>query len=104
MSSIFRFIFKDKFHYFDKRFLVTSKYEGEIVNSSLFNDKVINLEMCKNFCKHENYINKSLPILKTLEGRLIKPYLNIIEKKNISEFKNLDNDFNLFFVKDINFV
>jgi len=97
-------IFKDKFHYFDKRFLITSKYEGEIVNSSLFNDKVVNLEMCKSFCKHEKYINKSLPLLKTLEGRLIKPYLNIIEKKNISALKAFDNDFNLFFIKDTNFV
>ena len=95
---------KDRVHYFDKRFLVSSKYGGKIVNSSLFNEKIINLQKCKNFCNYENYINKSLPILKTLEGRLIKPYLNIIEKKNISEFKNLDNDFNLFFVKDINFV
>ena len=97
-------IFKDKFHYFDKRFLITSKYEGEIVNSSLFNDKVVNLEMCKSLCKHEKYINKSLPLLKTLEGRLIKPYLNIIEKKNISDLKAFDNDFNLFFIKDTNFV
>ena len=95
---------KNKFQYFDNRFIIFSKFDGQIINSSKVNLNVVNLISCSKFFKYSNLINNSLPVLKTLEGRYIKPYLSIVEKNKIREIKKFDKDFTLFFVKNIDFV
>ena len=95
---------KNKFQYFDNRFILLSKFDGHILNSKKFNLEVVNLASCSKFFQYSNLINNSLPVLKTLEGRLVKPYLSIVDKNKIREIKNFDRDFILFFVKNIDFV
>ena len=98
------YVKKDKFQYFDNRFILFSKMDGRILDVKKLNFEVVNLSRCSKFFQYSNLINNSLPVLKTLEGRLVKPYLSIVDKNKIREIKNCDKDFMLFFIKDINFV
>ena len=98
------YVKKDKFQYFDNRFILFSKMDGRILDVKKLNFEVVNLSRCSKFFQYSNLINNSLPVLKTLEGRLVKPYLSIVDKNKIREIKKCDKDFNLFFVKNIDFV
>ena len=102
--SINNHVKKDIFQYFDNRFIILSKFDGYILNPKKLNLKIVNLHHSSKFFQYSNLINNSLPVLKTLEGRLIKPYLSIVDKNKIKEIKNCDKDFMLFFIKDIDFV
>ena len=90
-------------HFFDGRFAVTSQYEGKLFLVNNFSFNLVEFNDTSLFSKKKNYINKTLPCLKTLEGRVIKPYLNIIDKKDISKIQFCIDGFNLFFIKDIDF-
>ena len=93
-------ISKGNINFFDNRFLVLSKYDGELI---LCEDKkidIVNFSNCNLFLKYSKLINYSLPKLKTLEGRIIKPYLYIIEKKNITNHIKKKSDYDLIFIRD----
>ena len=49
--------------------------------------------------KSYNYINYTIPKLQTLEGRLINPYLYMIDYKNINSNLKNKTDFDLIFIK-----
>ena len=79
---------KNTYKLFDGRFLVVSNISGTLIPSTqnYFNK----LNQTSDFQKYKNDINNSLPMLQTLEGKVVKPYLNIInncmfEKENIKE-------------------
>ena len=50
--------------------------------------------------KSYKYISSTIPNLKTLEGKLIKPYLYIVEYKNINYNLKVKSDYDLIFIKD----
>ena len=88
---------------FDGRFGVMARYNGKLFSSNDFGLEIIEFAKSSLFSKKTHYINKTIPILKTLEGRVISPYLNIIEKKDLSNLQLGINDFNLFYIKDLEF-
>ena len=94
-------IIKNKISFFDNRFLILSNFNGVLVSndhSDLINDFKYNKLMSKSY----KYINCTIPNLKTLEGRLIKPYLYIVDNKNINYNLKIKSDFDLIFIKGIN--
>ena len=58
-----------------------------------------NNELMSKFYK---YINCTIPYLQTLEGKLLKPYLYIMDAKNINNNLKIKSDFDLIFVKGKN--
>ncbi len=49
--------------------------------------------------KSYKYISSTIPNLKTLEGKLIKPYLYMIDSKKIDYNLKIKTDFDLIFIK-----
>ncbi len=49
--------------------------------------------------KSYEYINSTIPNLKTLEGKIIKPYLYMIDSKNINYNLKIKSDYDLIFIK-----
>ncbi len=93
-------IFKNKILFFDNRFVVLSKFNGILVSN---NDHSIFLnDLSKNelMSKSYKYISSTIPNLKTLEGDVIKPYLYIIDNKNINYNLKIKSDYDLIFIKD----
>ena len=93
---------KNKICCFDNRFLILSRFSGTLVfnddHSNILND-FGNNELMSKFYK---YINCTIPYLQTLEGKLIKPYLYIMDDKNINNNLKIKSDFDLIFVKGKN--
>ena len=81
-------IIKNKYHIFDGRFLIVSAVSGKLVqNTKNYLDSIDKKSV---FFKYKDQINNSLPIIKTLEGKSMKPHLSIInngsfEKESIKE-------------------
>ena len=94
---------KHKICYFDNRFVLITKYDGHLINSNNPKFSAIDLSDCSIFSKYSKLINNSLPLLKTLEGRLITPYLNIISLNNINKIPKSNRPFMLYFIKNMNF-
>ena len=94
---------KHKICYFDNRFVLITKYDGHLINSNNPKFSAIDLSDCSIFSKYSKLINNSLPLLKTLEGRLIKPYLNTISLNNINKIPKSNRPFMLYFIKNMNF-
>ena len=95
-------ILKNKLFFFDNRFVILSKFDGILINDnddtnflSNFTDNEIMLQSSK-------YITSTIPILKTLEGKLIKPYLYMIDSKKIDYNLKIKTDFDLIFIKGKN--
>jgi len=93
---------KNKFFFFDNRFLVLSNFNGNLISND-YNSNFIN-DFCNNESMSEfnKYINCTIPNLKTLEGKVIKPYLYIMDNKKINNKLKLKTDFDLIFIKDKN--
>ena len=93
---------KNKIRFFDNRFLILSRFSGTLVfndhHSNILND-FGNNELMSKFYK---YINCTIPYLQTLEGKLIKPYLYIMDDRNINNNLKIKSDFDLIFVKGKN--
>ena len=93
-------IIKNKIFFFDNRFIILSNFSGTLVSnddhSNVINDFNNNELMSKSY----KYINSTIPNLKTLEGKLIKPYLYIMCNKKINYNLKIKSDFDLIFVKD----
>ena len=49
--------------------------------------------------KSYRYISSTIPKLKTLEGKIIKPYLYTIDNKNINNNLKIKSDYDLIFIK-----
>ena len=92
-------IFKNKISYFDNRFLILSKFNGILVSrkdhSNLLND-------CSNnelMSKYYKYISSTIPDLKTLEGKLMRPYLYMVDNKNINNNLKIKSNYDLIFIR-----
>ena len=64
-------------------------------HSNILNDFGNNELMSKQY----KYISSTIPNLKTLEGKIIKPYLYIIDSKNINYNLKIKSDYDLVFIK-----
>ena len=94
-------ILKNKILFFDNRFIILSNFDGTIVSNNCLN--VMNdFDNNKLTSKSYKYINCTIPNLKTLEGKLIKPYLYIIDHKNINYNLKIKSNFDLIFIKGKN--
>ena len=93
---------KNKILFFDNRFIILSKYKGILVSnkdhSNFINDMGDNDLMSKSY----KYISTTIPNLKTLEGKLIKPYLYIMDRKKVNHNLKIISDFDLIFIKGNN--
>ena len=95
-------ISKNKIFFFDNRFVILSNFDGILVS----NDD--NLNCINHFTDNElmfkfnKYINSTIPNLKTLEGKLIKPYLYIMDNNDINYNLKIKSDFDLIFIKGKN--
>ena len=86
---------KNKTYIFDGRFIVNSSYEGRFVKSK--NSNLLVIDNKSPFYKYRDWINNTIPCLETLEGKTIKPYLNIIYgNTTLNNFKY--KCFNLYFI------
>ena len=92
-------IFKNKIFFFDNRFIVLSKFNGILIpntnHSNFFNYFTNNELMSKSY----KYISSTIPNLKTLEGKLIKPYLYMMDTKNVNHNLKIKSDYDLIFIK-----
>ena len=89
---------KNKTYIFDGRFIVNSSYEGRFVKSK--NSNLLVIDNKSPFYKYRDWINNTIPCLETLEGKTIKPYLNIIYgNTTLNNFKY--KCFNLYFISRI---
>ena len=92
-------VLKNKTLFFDNRFLILSKFNGILVSnndpSNILNDFCTNELMSKSY----GYISSTIPNLKTLEGKIIKPYLYIVENKNINYNLKIKSAYDLIFIK-----
>ena len=55
-----------------------------------------NNELMSKSCR---YISFTIPNLKTLEGKIIKPYLYIIDNKNVNYNLKIKSDYDLIFIE-----
>ncbi len=94
---------KKHLYIFDGRFAVKSRFDGKLLSSYDYGLKILDFEKSLLFSNKSDYINKTIPILKTLEGRVISPYLNTINKEDLSNIELGINDFNFFYIRDIEF-
>ena len=77
---------KNKYYVFDGRFLVISSLAGKLVKCN--NSDLAKIDNKSPFYKYGYWINNTIPYLETLEGKTIKPHLNIINKNlklNVAE-------------------
>ena len=93
-------IFKNKILFFDNRFVILSKFDGILVPNNDYSIFLNDLDKNELMSKSYKYISSTIPNLKTLEGKLIKPYLYIIENKNINYNLKVKSDYDLIFIKD----
>ena len=92
-------IFKNKTLFFDNRFVILSNFNGILVlnadHSNILNDFGNDESMSKSY----RYISSTIPNLKTLEGKIIKPYLYIVDNENINFNLKMKSDYDLIFIK-----
>ena len=92
-------IFKNKIFFFDNRFVILSKFHGIIVSNDYQSNLLNNFGKNELMSKSYKYISCTIPNLKTLEGKIIRPYLYIIDNKNINKNIKIKSDFDLIFIK-----
>ena len=85
--------------FFDNRFVILSKFNGMLDfnndHSNILDDFGNNEIMSKSY----RYISSTIPNLKTLEGKIIKPYLYMVDNKNINKNLKIKSDYDLIFIK-----
>ena len=89
---------KNKYCIFDGRFLVRSSLAGKLVKCN--KSDLLIIDNKNPFYKYGNWINNTIPYLKTLEGRTIKPHLNIINQNSIHNNVK-DDSFSLYLLNRI---
>ncbi len=91
---------KNKYHLFDGRFLVLSPISGKLIKCCYGNDdKSLNKDDL--FKKYNILINNTIPCLKTLEGKTIKPHLDIIKQNSTINDRYKKNIFSLYLIDRI---
>ena len=71
---------QNKYYIFDGRFLVKSSISGKLVQFN--NNDLVLVDNKSPFYKYGCCINNAIPYLETLEGKTIKPHLNIINQNS----------------------
>ena len=89
---------QNKYYIFDGRFLVKSSLAGKLVRCN--DSDLVSIDNKNAFYEYDYWINNTIPYLKTLEGKTIKPYLKIINHDTKSN--NVSNEgFNLYLLNRI---
>jgi len=89
---------QNKYYIFDGRFLVISSLTGKLVKCD--NSISVEIDNKNPFYKYGYWINNTIPYLETLEGKTIKPHLNIINQN--SELNMAENEcFSLYLLNRI---
>jgi len=89
---------KNKYYIFDGRFLVQSPFAGKLIKCSNSDLSIINNN--SPFYRYGYCINNTIPYLETLEGKTIKPHLNIINQN--SKLNDAESDhFSLYLLNRI---
>ena len=92
-------IIKNKIFFFDNRFLILSNFNGILVSNNDYTNLLDDLSNNELMSKSYKYISSTIPILKTLEGRLVKPYLYTVDIKNINNNLKIQSNYDLVFIK-----
>ncbi len=92
-------IIKNKISFFDNRFVILSNFNGILVSNDNHLNFINGLSYNGSMMKSYKYISSTIPNLKTLEGKIIRPYLYIMEQKNIYNNLKVKSDFDLIFIK-----
>ena len=89
----------NKKYIFDGRFILISDVPGKLICSEKMNYN--NVLANSPFFEFKNLINKTIPCLQTLEGKLIKPHLNIMNLKSNSNDSIKSNSFRLYLINRV---
>ena len=89
----------NKKYIFDGRFILISDVPGKLICSEKMNYN--NILANSPFFEFKNLINKTIPCLQTLEGKLIKPHLNIMNIKFNSNDSIKNNSFRLYLINRV---
>ena len=90
---------KNKKYFFDGRYIIVSNVKGKLVSSENINFNVVPIN--SPFYEFKKIINKTIPCLQTLEGKLLKPHLHIIDAK-LKHHVNLEYDaFKLYLINRV---
>ena len=89
----------NKKYIFDGRFILISDVPGKLICSEKMNYN--NILANSPFFEFKNLINKTIPCLQTLEGKLIKPHLYIINSKSNSNDSVKRNSFRLYLINRV---
>ena len=89
----------NKKYIFDGRFILISDVPGKLICSEKINYN--NILANSPFFEFKNLINKTIPCLQTLEGKLIKPHLNIMNIKFNSNDSVKNNSFRLYLINRV---
>jgi len=89
----------NKKYIFDGRFILISDVPGKLICSEKMNYN--NVLANSPFFEFKNLINKTIPCLQTLEGKLIKPHLNIMNIKFNSNDSVKNNSFRLYLINRV---
>ncbi len=90
---------KNKKYIFDSRYIIISNVEGKLVSSENIKFNVVPAN--SPFYEFKKLINATIPCLQTLEGKLLKPHLNIIDNK-LKHHGNLKYDaFKLYLINRV---
>ena len=84
---------KNKKYIFDGRFLLSSKYSGNLINSKIKEVDYVNTN--KAFVEYNNDINNTIPFMSTLEGTTVSPYFSIVDLKSENKLDCTLNRFDL---------
>ncbi|MDC0134803.1 tRNA lysidine(34) synthetase TilS, partial [Alphaproteobacteria bacterium] len=87
---------ENNYYVFDGRFLLISNVAGKLIKNTrnYFNQK----NSDKTFYKYRNQINNSLPMIETLEGECIYPYLRVIDNNEFERNNFKDGFFGLYLI------
>ena len=88
-----------RFYIFDGRFLVFSSVPGKLIKSE--NSDLFSFDNKNPFYEYIIQINNTIPYLKTLEGKTIKPHLNIINQNSTLNDNHKNDCFNLYLIDRI---
>ncbi len=89
---------KNKFYIFDGRFLVKSPFPGKLIKC--YDGDLMPKDEKNPFYEYNFRINNTIPYLKTLEGKTIKPHLYFITQNSAQNYCN-DDCFNLYLINRI---
>ena len=85
--------------FFDNRFVILSKFNGILVSNEDHSNILNDFDNDELMSKSSRYISSTIPNLKTLEGKIIKPYLYIVDNKNINNSLKIKSNYDLIFIK-----